>query len=326
MGYIGSKSAITKLSQLENDIGYKKCKGTVKEFMVSSGRFNGVTWLTYPNKEYPVFKVPTQTSEVDNDAGFGPGKFLDIKQNVLKSTSPPYEEEIVSTLDPTDSSTANIKVPTSQTQLYNSAGYTTNKGTVEKLTVTIDNSIKMWEYLSNPLTLTGANISFKMVNDITKLQNYGDYQNPTSKLITSDAFKDYFKYIQLTTKDNTYFKFTDDVVTSVNFYFIRYGKIRILHGGIVRPTVGGSNQRNSVLIATIKNNEDKPNTYSDSDLNHSHYVGYGTSERNSADATFNVKGAISIDSSATNINMLCWNDGDSTTTYNFYIHAEWLAR
>lgn len=310
MGYIGSKSAITKLSQLENDIGYKKCKGTVKEFMVSSGRFDGVTWLTDPKKEYPVFKVPTQTSEVDNDAGFGPGKFLDIKQNVLKSTSP-YEEEIVSTLDPTDSSTANIQVPTSESQLYNSAGYTTNKGTVEKLTVTIDNSIKMWEYLSNPLTLTGANISFKMVNDITKLQN-------NTGLVTTDAFNNnYFTAIHLTTMDNTYLTFTNSVVTSVNFYFIRYGKIRILHGGVVRATVGGSDQNNSVLIATIKNNSDKPNTFNNTDLN---FVGYGES------STFDTKGAISIDSSATNISMLCWNDGKSTTTYDFYIHAEWLAR
>ena len=309
MGYIGSKSAITKLSQLENDIGYKKCKGTVKEFMVSSGKFNGVTWLTDPDKEYPVFKVPRFTSEVNNDAGFGPGKFLDIKQNVLKNGPGSSAEEIISTLDPTDSSISNIQVPTSESQLYNSAGYTSNKGTVRKITVSIDNN----QPTSLPFTLTGTetnpNISFKIIDDISKFQN-------NTGLLTPDAFKNYFKYFRLTTMNNDYFTFSDGVVTSVNFYFIRYGKIRILHGGVVRATVGGSEQNNSVLIATIKKNEDKPNTFNNTDLN---FVGYGVS------STYNTKGAISINNSATNISMLCWNGG-TNNTYDFYIHAEWLAR
>lgn len=314
MGYIGSKSAITKLSQLENDIGYKKCKGTVKEFMVSNGKFNGVTWLTDPKKEYPVFKVPRFTSEVDNDAGFGPGKFLDIRQNVLKNGPGSSVEEIVSTL--TDSSTSNIQVPTSETQLYNSAGYTKNIGTIQRIKVTVNNNPTF-----PPFTSTGTiaddgklTISFNITNDITKLQN-------NTGLLTATEFNNYFKAFHLTTMDNTYFKFTDDVVTSVNFYFIRYGKIRILHGGVVRATVGGSSQKNNVLIATIKNNVDKPNTYSNPDLNHYHYLGYGSP----VTQNYNTKGAITIDNSGTNIDMLCWNDG-STSTYYFYIHAEWLAR
>ena len=309
MGYIGSKSAITKLSQLENDIGYKKCKGTVKEFMVSNGKFDGVTWLTDPKKEYPVFKVPKYTSEVNNDAGFGPGKFLDIKQNVLMYGPEFSDEKIISTL--TDSSTSNIQVPTSETQLYNSAGYTKNIGTVEKLTVSIDND----HPTSLPFTLTGTdtqpNISFSMINDIRKLQN-------NTGLLTPTAFNDYFKPIHLTTMDNDYLTFTNDVVTSVDFYFIRYGRIRILHGGVVTATVGGSTQNNSVLIATIKKNEDKPNIFNNTDLN---FVGYGICSTQD----YNTKGAISINNSATNISMLCWNGG-SKSTYIFSIHAEWLAR
>lgn len=314
MGYIGSKSAITKLSQLENDIGYKKCKGTVKEFMVSNGKFDGVTWLTAPNKEYPVFKVPKYTSEVNNDAGFGPGKFLDIRQNVLKNGPGSSEEKIISTL--TDSSTSNIQVPTSETQLYNSAGYTKNIGTIERIKVTIDNE----HPTSVPFTSTGTKIdnkltiSFNIINDIRKLTN-------NTGLLTPTAFNEYFKAFHLTAMDNTYFKFSDGVVTSVNFYFIRYGKIRILHGGVVRATVGGSSQKNNVSIATIKNNEDKPNTYSNPDLNHYHYVGYGSP----VTQDYNTKGAISIDNSGTNIDMLCWNGG-TPNTYYFYIHAEWLAR
>lgn len=323
MGYIGSKSAITKLSQLENDIGYKKCKGTVKEFMVSNGKFNGVTWLTDPKKEYPVFKVPRYTSEVNNDAGFGPGKFLDIKQNVLMYGPESSAEKIISTLDPNDSSISNIQVPTSETQLYNSAEYTKNIGTIQRIKVTVDNDHPTFP----PFTSTGTiaadgklTISFNITNDITKLTNNGD-GSTNSKLLTPSEFNNYFKAFHLTTKDNTYLKFTNDVVTSVNFYFIRYGKIRILHGGVVRATVGGSSQKNNVLIATIKNDVDKPNTYSNPDLNHYHYVGYGSP----VTQDYNTKGAISIDNSGTNIDMLCWNGG-TKNTYDFYIHAEWLAR
>lgn len=313
MGYIGSKSAITKLSQLENDIGYKKCKGTVKEFMVSSGRFNGVTWLTAPKKEYPVFKVPRYTSEVNNDAGFGPGKFLDINQNVLKNGTGSPDEKIISTLDPNDNSISNIQVPTSESQLYNSAGYTNNIGTVEKLTVSIDNEHPT-SIPSTGITLTGANISFSMINNISKLTN-------NTGLLTPTAFKDYFKYIQLTTMDNTYFTFLSDAIASVNFYFIRYGKIRILHGGVVKATVGGSDQNNTVTFAIIKNNDDKPkDAYEDL------FVGYGTS------STYNTKGAISIADRTldvygrcTCIEMICWNGG-TKNNYEFYIHAEWLAR
>ena len=317
MGYIGSKSAITKLSQLENDIGYKKCKGTVKEFIVSSGKFNGVTWLTDPKKEYPVFKVPRYTSEVNNDAGFGPGKFLDIEQNVLMYGPESSAEKIISTL--TDSSTSNIQVPTSETQLYNSAEYTKNIGTVKRITVTVNNNSPTFP----PFTLTGTdtspNISFNITNDITKLTNNGD-GSTNSKLLTPTEFQDYFKYIQLTTTNNDYFRFLDGV-TSVNFYFIRYGKIRILHGGVVRAKVGGSTQNNTVRFAIIKNNDDKPkDTYEDL------FVGYGTS------STYNTKGAISIADSTldvygrcTCIEMICWNGG-SNSTYDFYIHAEWIAR
>lgn len=313
MGYIGSKSAITKLSQLENDIGYKKCKGTVKEFMVSNGKFDGVTWLTDPKKEYPVFKIPKYTSEVNNDAGFGPGKFLDIRQNVLKNGPGSSAEEIISTLDPTNNSISNIQVPTSETQLYNSAGYTTNVGTVKRITVTVNNNSPTFP----PFTLTGTdtspNISFNITNDITKLTN-------NTGLLTPTEFKDYFKYTQLTTMDNTYFTFLNGEA-SVNFYFIRYGKIRILHGGVVRATVGGSTQNNTVTFAIIKNNDDKPkDTYEDL------FVGYGAS------STYNTKGAISIADRTldvygrcTCIEMICWNGG-SNSTYDFYIHAEWLAR
>lgn len=210
MGYIGSKSGITKLSELENDVGYTGSKGTVKKFIVSSGTFSRVTTSTV----YPTFNVPVNTSQIENDLGYGKGILKDIKRNKVRN--PAQESDWESTLE--NPSTANILVPTKTSELDNTEGYTKNvKGTITGITAGIG------KFSPFPIPVTSGSVSFNIPAYTSQLNN-------DTGVKTETYFDKIYQVIYINTRNNVYFTFSNDYADGLNpdLYFIRFGNIRMI--------------------------------------------------------------------------------------------------
>lgn len=209
MGYIGSKSGISKLSELENDVGYTGSKGTVKEFRVSSGTFSGVTSSTV----YPTFNVPVTTSQITNDSGFGKGILKDIKINTV--SNPTQESHWTSTLE--NASTANILVPTKTSQLTNNADYTKTKGTITQIIAGINS-------FSPFAAVTSGSVSFNIPAYTSQLSN-------DTGVKTETYFNQIYEVHHITTKTNDFFTIDDSTYgggLNPDLYFIRFGNIRMI--------------------------------------------------------------------------------------------------
>lgn len=209
MGYIGSKSGITKLSELENDVGYTGSKGTVKEFIVSGGQFSRVTSSTV----YPKFNVPVTTSQIENDSGFGKGILKDIKRN--KVSNPTQESDWVSTLE--NASTANIIVPTKTSQLTNNAKYTKANGTITGIIANIGTFSPFGPVIRDSATFSVPVKTSQLYND-TGIKTKTDIDN-------------LYQVHHITDRNNNgFFTFSNDYAGGANpdLYFIRFGNIRII--------------------------------------------------------------------------------------------------
>ena len=215
MGYIGSKSGITKLSELENDVGYTGSKGTVKEFRVSGGKFSDVTLSTV----YPKFNVPVTTSQIENDLGYGKGILKDIKRNktTVRNPDPSRESDWESTLE--NPSTANIFVPTKTSQLSNNdkPPYTTVNGTITKITEYVGRFSRFGP-------VTGGSASFSAPAYTSQLDNHTGIKTKTN-------FNEIYQVHYINTKNNGFFTINDDYYssgTNPDLYFIRFGNIRMI--------------------------------------------------------------------------------------------------
>ena len=207
MGYIGSKSGISKLSELENDVGYTGSKGTVKEFRVSSGTFSSVTSSTV----YPTFNVPVTTSQIENDLGFGKGILKDIKRNKVRN--PSQESDWESTLEPLNASTANILVPTKISDLVNSAGYTDKNGTITQIIANV-----------------GRFSSFGEVTDSAEfnIPAYTSQLDNRTGIKTEAEIKNLYQVHHITDRDNVFFTISDKFESPPDLYFVRFGNIRMI--------------------------------------------------------------------------------------------------
>jgi len=239
MGYIGSKSGITKLSELENDVGYTGSKGTVKEFIVSGGQFSDVTSSTV----YPKFNVPVNTSQIENDLGYGKGILKDIKRN--KVSNPTQESDWESTLE--NASTANIFVPTKTSQLSNNEGYT------KKVHGTITGIIAGINSFSPFSAVTSGSVSFNIPAYTSQLSNDTDIKTET-------YFDKIYEVHHITNRTNEFFTFSDAYASGTNpdLYFIRFGNIRMIfsNSAVTIPLTGleGHHVSNFLHIEKLKDN------------------------------------------------------------------------
>lgn len=302
MGYIGSKSGISKLSELENDVGYTGSKGTVKEFIVSGGTFSGVTSSTV----YPKFNVPVTTSQIENDSGFGKGILKDIKRNTV--SNPTQESDWVSTLE--NASTANIFVPTKTSQLTNNSTppYTKTKGTITQIIAGINR-------FSPFSAVTSGSVSFNIPAYTSQLSNDTDIKTET-------YFNKIYEVHHIFLRDNEFFTFSDAYAGGLNpdLYFIRFGNIRmIFSNSTVRIPLTGLEGHSVSNFLHIEKSKDYPKaSYSNTGI----ICGVGSG--NSDLATISeIHGIISIYNNG--LYAEGFDHGNNVNYVNLRFYAIWIA-